>query len=72
MWVASSEGAKFWQQVLTELKNRGVRDIFIGCVDGLKGFPEAMEVVFPATQVQYLQKILRWELGRTKYRCSGA
>jgi putative transposase len=38
--------------VLTELKNRGVRDIFIGCVDGLKGFPEAMEAVFPATQVQ--------------------
>src|ERR1035438_2006683 len=52
MWVASTEGAKFWQHVLTELKNRGVRDIFIGCVDGLKGFPEAMEVVFPMTQVQ--------------------
>ena len=52
MWVASTEGAKFWQHVLTELKNRGVRDIFIGCVDGIKGFPEAMEVVFPATQVQ--------------------
>jgi putative transposase len=52
MWVAHAEGAKFWLQVLTELKNRGVRDIFIGCVDGIKGFPEAMEVVFPATQVQ--------------------
>ena len=52
MWVASSEGAKFWLHVLTELKNRGVRDIFIGCVDGIKGFPEAMEAVFPATQVQ--------------------
>ena len=52
MWVASSEGAKFWLHVLTELKNRGVRDIFIGCVDGLKGFPEAMGVVFPRTQVQ--------------------
>ena len=52
MWVANSEGAKFWLHVLTELKNRGVRDIFIGCVDGLKGFPEAMEAVFPATQVQ--------------------
>ena len=52
MWVASSEGAKFWLHVLTELKNRGVRDIFIGCVDGLKGFPEAMEAVFPRTQVQ--------------------
>jgi len=45
-------GAKFWLHVLTELKNRGVRDIFIGCVDGIKGFPEAMEVVFPVTQVQ--------------------
>jgi putative transposase len=52
MWAAHSEGAKFWLYVLTELKNRGVRDIFIGCVDGLKGFPEAMETVFPATQVQ--------------------
>jgi putative transposase len=52
MWAAPSEGAKFWLHVLTELKNRGVRDIFIGCVDGLKGFPEAMEVVFPATEVQ--------------------
>ena len=52
MWAASSEGAKFWLHVLTELKNRGVRDIFIGCVDGLKGFPEAIEAVFPATQVQ--------------------
>lgn len=52
MWVANSEGAKFWLHVLTELNNRGVRDIFIGCVDGIKGFPEAMETVFPATQVQ--------------------
>jgi putative transposase len=52
MWTASTEGAKFWLHVLTELKNRGVRDIFIGCVDGLKGFPEALEAVFPATQVQ--------------------
>jgi putative transposase len=52
MWVANSEGAKFWQHVLTELKNRGVKDIFIGCVDGIKGFPEAMEAVFPLTQVQ--------------------
>ena len=52
MWAANSEGAKFWLHVLTELKNRGVRDIFIGCVDGLKGFPQAMETVFPATQVQ--------------------
>jgi putative transposase len=52
MWTANTEGAKFWQHVLTELRNRGVKDIFIGCVDGLKGFPEAMGVVFPQTQVQ--------------------
>jgi len=52
MWSAASEGAKFWLHVLTELKNRGVKDIFIGCVDGIKGFPEAMEVVFPQTKMQ--------------------
>ena len=52
MWIAETEGAKFWLQVVTELKNRGVRDIFIACVDGLKGFPEAIEAVFPKTQVQ--------------------
>ena len=52
MWVSENEGAKFWLQVVTELKNRGVQDIFIACVDGLKGFPEAIETVFPDTQVQ--------------------
>lgn len=52
MWVAETEGAKFWLQVVTELKNRGVKDIFIACVDGLKGFPEAIEAIFPQTQVQ--------------------
>jgi putative transposase len=52
MWVAETEGAKFWLQVITEIKNRGVKDIFIACVDGLKGFPEAIEAVFPNTQVQ--------------------
>jgi len=52
MWVAETEGAKFWLHVVTELKNRGVKDIFIACVDGLKGFPEAIEAVFPETQVQ--------------------
>lgn len=50
--VAQTEGAKFWLQVVTELKNRGVADIFIACVDGLKGFPEAIEAVFPKTAVQ--------------------
>jgi putative transposase len=52
LWIAQTEGAKFWLQVVTELKNRGVRDIFIACVDGLKGFPEAIETVFPNTEVQ--------------------
>ena len=52
LWTSSNEGAKFWLQVLTEIKNRGVQDIFIACVDGLKGFPEAIETVFPYTQVQ--------------------
>lgn len=52
MWVSENEGAKFWLQVVTELKNRGLQDIFIACVDGLKGFPEAIETVYPETQVQ--------------------
>jgi putative transposase len=52
LWIAQTEGAKFWLSVVTELKNRGVNDIFIACVDGLKGFPEAIETVFPQTEVQ--------------------
>jgi putative transposase len=52
MWFQDTEGAKFWMQVLTELKHRGVQDILIACVDGLKGFPEAIEAVYPATTVQ--------------------
>src|SRR5216683_2323281 len=52
LWAGQAAGAKFWLQVLTELKNRGVTDIFIACVDGLKGFPEAIESVFPQTEVQ--------------------
>lgn len=52
MWIAQTEGAKFWLQIVTELKNRGVQDILIACVDGLKGLPEAIETVFPQTQVQ--------------------
>jgi putative transposase len=52
MWFQDTEGAKFWMQVLSELKQRGVQDILICCVDGLKGFPEAIEAVFPATTVQ--------------------
>ena len=52
LWMAQTEGAKFWLSVMNELKNRGVQDIFIACCDGLKGFPEAIEAVYPKTQVQ--------------------
>ena len=52
MWFQETEGAKFWLQVLNELKQRGVQDILIACVDGLKGFPEAIEAVFPQAWVQ--------------------
>jgi putative transposase len=52
LWIGEVEGAKFWLSVLTELKNRGVEDILIAAIDGLKGFPEAIESVFPKTQIQ--------------------
>jgi putative transposase len=52
MWLAQTEGAKFWLGVLTEVQNRGLKDIFIACVDGLTGLPEAIESVFPYTRVQ--------------------
>jgi len=73
LWVAQTEGAKFWLQVVTELKNRGVQDIFIACVDGLKGFPEAIETVFPKTAVQlcivhmvrYSLNFVSWKLRKT-------
>jgi putative transposase len=52
MWIAENEGAKFWLNVLTELQNRGVQDILIACVDGLKGFPDAINTVYPQTHVQ--------------------
>jgi putative transposase len=52
LWLEKTEGAKFWLGVLTELKNRGVQDVLIACVDGLKGFPEAIETVFPNAVVQ--------------------
>lgn len=52
LWLAQTEGAKFWLSVMNELKNRGLDDIFIACVDGLKGFPDAIEAVYPNTQVQ--------------------
>lgn len=52
LWITQNESSKFWLCVLTELQNRGVKDIFITCVDGLSGFPDAIEAVFPQTQVQ--------------------
>ena len=52
LWTSSNEGAKFWLGVLTELKNRGVKDVLIACIDGLKGFPQAVEAVFPEARVQ--------------------
>lgn len=52
LWMAETEGAKFWLSVFTELKSRGVEDCFVACVDGLKGLPEAIEAVYPQTQVQ--------------------
>ena len=52
LWSAANEGAKFWLAVMTELKNRGLRDVYIVCTDGLKGFPQAIETVFPQAQVQ--------------------
>ncbi len=52
LWLSENEGAKFWLSVLTELQNRGVKDILTACVDGLKGFPDAINAVFPETQIQ--------------------
>lgn len=52
LWIAETEGSKFWLSVFTDLKNRGAQDCFIACVDGLKGLPEAIETVFPHAQVQ--------------------
>ncbi len=52
LWTSATEGAKLWLQILTEIRNRGVQDILIACVDGLKGFPEAIATVYPRTEVQ--------------------
>ena len=52
MWISENEGSKFWMQVLTEIQTREVKDIYIASVDGLKGFPEAINTVFPKTKVQ--------------------
>ena len=69
LWIAQTEGAKFWLQVVTELKNRGVADIFIACVDGLKGFPEAIEAVFPQTAVQLcIVHLVRYSLNYVSWK----
>ena len=52
MYISRNEGANFWLSVLTDLQNRGVEDILIACIDGLKGFPEAIQSVYPNTAVQ--------------------
>jgi len=52
IWIEKNEGAKFWMQIVTELKNRGVEQIYVACVDGLKGFPESINSIFPKTIVQ--------------------
>jgi putative transposase len=69
MWTSENEGAKFWLSIITELKNRGVKDIFIACVDGLKGFPEAIETIYPKTQVQLcLVHLVRFSLAYVSYK----
>ncbi len=52
MWTSANEGAQFWLQILTEIRHRGVQDVLLACVDGLKGFPAAIQAVYPKTQVQ--------------------
>lgn len=69
LWIAQTEGAKFWLQVVTELKNRGVQDIFIACVDGLKGFPEAIEAIYPYTTVQLcIVHMVRYSLNYVSWK----
>jgi putative transposase len=69
LWTAQNEGAKFWLQVLTNLQNRGVKDIFIACVDGLRGFPETIETVYPKTEVQLcIVHLVRASLGYVNWK----
>ena len=69
LWMTQNESSKFWLSVLTELQNRGVKDIFIACVDGLTGFPEAVEAVFPQTQVQLcIVHLVRNSLSYVSYK----
>ncbi len=69
IWASDNEGSKFWMQIITELKNRGVQDIFIACIDGLKGFSEAIEAVYPETQVQLcVVHLVRHTLGYVSHK----
>ena len=63
--MSETEGSKFWLTVINELKNRGIEDIFIACIDGLKGFPEAINAVFPKTRIQLC--IVHMVRNSTKY-----
>jgi transposase-like protein len=69
LWIEQNEGAKFWLKVMTELKNRGVQDILVAVVDGLKGFPEAIESVFPDTLVQTcIVHLIRYSLSLASWK----
>ena len=69
IWMTQNESSKFWLSVVTELHNRGVKDIFIAYVDGLIGFPEAIEAVFPRTRVQLcIVHLVRNSLGYVSYK----
>jgi putative transposase len=59
LWIEQTEGAKFWLRVMTEIRNRGTHDVLIAVVDGLKGFPEAINAVFPDTLVQTRSNVAR-------------
>lgn len=69
LWITQNESSKFWLSVLTELQNRGLKDILIACIDGLTGFPEAIETVFPQTQVQLcIVHLVRNSLSYVSYK----
>lgn len=69
LWFQANVGAKFWAKVINDLRNRGVQDILIAVVDGLKGFPQAIEAAFPKTQVQTcIVHLLRHSMSFTNYK----
>ena len=69
LWIEQTEGAKFWLKVMNELRNRGVADILIAVVDGLKGFPETIETVYPSTEVQLcIVHLVRASLGYVSWK----